>query len=111
MQRNLEDARHFEHIDMGAGDVTRFDLGEKRLAAFGDDIAMPGRLHESNPLWLCETRMFGAALGLDCVLRHLKNRSFLNCEGRCPAPMARMTETTMTKTKARSKLGRHRQAA
>src|SRR6202020_3457823 len=90
----------------------RFDLGKEGLAAHGDDVTMPGRLHESDPLGLNEARILGGAFGLNCVLRHLKNR-FSNCaEGHRPVladPAATMTRTTMTKTMACSKLGRRRQ--
>jgi hypothetical protein len=56
--------------------VTRFDLGEKCLAAHRDNVAMPRRLHEGDTLRLGKARILGSDFGLDAVLRHLKNRSF-----------------------------------
>jgi hypothetical protein len=57
MQRDLERARHLEQIDARAVDVTRLDLVEEGDAALFDHLAMPGRLHEGNPLRFCKARM------------------------------------------------------
>jgi hypothetical protein len=59
--------------------------------------------------------MLGSDFGLDAVLRHLKNRSFRIVPKAIASvrddPAATMTKTTMTKTTARSKPGRHRRTA
>ena len=57
MQRDLERTRHLEQIDLRARDVPRLDLLEEGDAAFLDHLAMPGRLHEGDPLRLGEPRM------------------------------------------------------
>ncbi len=55
MQRDLERARHLEHVDVG--DVARRALGKERDAAFLHHVAMPGRLHEGDPLRFGKTWM------------------------------------------------------
>ena len=55
MQRYLERAGHLEHIDIG--NVTRLDLAEEGDAAFLDHLAVPGGLHERDPLRFCKSRV------------------------------------------------------
>src|SRR5436305_6894918 len=55
MQRDLERARHLEHVDMI--EVTRFRLLDEGDAGLLDHVAVPAGLHEGNPLRLGETRM------------------------------------------------------
>src|SRR3954453_7431320 len=50
MQRYLERARHLEEIDLRACNVALLDLLQERYAALFDDGAMPGGLHERDPL-------------------------------------------------------------
>ena len=57
MQRDLERARHLEHVDMG--EVARFGFLDEGDAGFLDHVAVPAGLHEGHPLRLCETRVLG----------------------------------------------------
>src|ERR1700675_952224 len=57
MQRDFERARHLEHVDACAFDVARLDLIQECEAALFDHLAMPGRLHEGDPLRFCKSRM------------------------------------------------------
>src|SRR5438552_16424754 len=47
--------------------MARLDLFEERDAAFLDHVAVPGRLHEGDPLRLDETRMDGRRRALGGV--------------------------------------------
>ncbi|MGY3076499.1 hypothetical protein ACVWZZ_002870 [Bradyrhizobium sp. LM6.10] len=55
MQRDLERARHLEHVDMI--EVTHFCLPHEGDAGLLDHVAVPAGLHEGHPLRLCEARM------------------------------------------------------
>src|SRR5712664_1266538 len=59
MQRDFERTRHLEQIDLRARDVARLDLIEEGDPAFLHHLAMPGRLHESDPLRFCKSRVRG----------------------------------------------------
>src|SRR3982074_3458225 len=65
VQRDLERTRHLEQIDMRARDVARLDLVQECDAAFLDNLAMPGGLHERDPLRLGKARMRGNGWTLD----------------------------------------------
>src|SRR3954451_24327515 len=57
MQRDLERARHLEHVDMI--EVTRFCLPHEGDAGLLDHVAVPAGLHEGHPLRFREARMVG----------------------------------------------------
>jgi len=57
MQRDFERTRHLEQIDLRARDVARLDLIKEGDPAFLHHLAMPGRLHESDPLRFCKSRV------------------------------------------------------
>src|SRR4051794_22559586 len=57
VQRDFERTRHLEQIDLRARNVARLDLLEECDAAFFDHLAMPGGLHERNPLRFCKSRV------------------------------------------------------
>src|SRR6267378_5270279 len=59
MQRDFERTRHLEQIDMRARNVARLDLFEECEPAFCDHLAMPGGLHEGDPLRFCKARVRG----------------------------------------------------
>src|SRR5713101_1766482 len=59
MQRDFERTRHLEQIDLRARDVARLDLIEEGDPAFLHHLAMPGRLHEGDPLRFCKSRVRG----------------------------------------------------
>jgi len=63
MQRDLERARHLENIDLGPRDMACLDLAQECDPAFLDHLAVPGGLHEGNPLRPCEARMHGRVDG------------------------------------------------
>ncbi|MHC2601891.1 hypothetical protein ACVL92_002705 [Bradyrhizobium liaoningense] len=66
VKRNLERARHLEHVDMG--EVPRLRLPHEGDAGFLDDVAVPAGLHEGHPLRLGKARM------LDCRRVHGNRR-------------------------------------
>src|SRR6266446_2250501 len=57
VQRDFERPRHFEQIDARALDAALLDLAKECEAALFDHLAVPGRLHEGDPLWFCESRV------------------------------------------------------
>src|SRR5436305_11833004 len=57
VQRDFECTRNLEQIDLRERDVARLDLLEECDAAFLDHLAMPGGLHESDPLRPGKPRM------------------------------------------------------
>src|ERR1700694_5457290 len=65
VQRDFERTRHLEQIDLRARDVARLDLLKECDAAFLDHLAMPGGLHEGDPLRFCEPRMRGNRWTID----------------------------------------------
>src|SRR6266852_4669265 len=93
VQGDLERAGHLEQIDLRARNMARLDLLEEGEPAFLDHLAMPGGLHEGDPLRLCKARVrwnrwtidrfgsgrvvyfrsiyFGSVLYLGSVLQHL----------------------------------------
>src|SRR6266849_10293646 len=80
VQRDFERARHLEQIDARALDAARLDLGEECDPAFLDHLAMPGGLHEGDPLRFCKPRVRGNRWTIDrlgrvfyfgSVLQHL----------------------------------------
>src|SRR5882757_1668269 len=79
MQGDLERTRHLEQIDLRARDMTRLDLGKERDPAFLHHVAMPGRLHEGDPLRFDKTRMDGRRWALGGVGN--PRLGFLGCLG------------------------------
>src|SRR5882757_2303966 len=63
VQRDFERARYLEQIDIG--DMARLDLFEEGDTAFLHHLAMPGGLHEGDPLRFCEPRMRGNGWTID----------------------------------------------
>jgi hypothetical protein len=75
MQGDFERARHLEDVDGRTRDVPRLGLDEECGLAFHHHLAMPGGLHEGDPLRLGEARMrprgWVCGLGVLGVLQHL----------------------------------------